>query len=139
MAANRPEWLIPDDLQALIDADDLVDLFDAVERQLFVGRKILRANQGFFVNWHLAVRLVQQVFIVDDECFAVNGLQPRPAVTGLDTVKAEQAACVLHGIFRSREIRAQVAAALLADVLRIDLRTQHVDVLQDVAEETVVG
>ena len=46
---------------------------------------------------------------------------------------------MLHRIFRRRKIGSQVAASLLANVICIDLGAQHINVIENVAEETVIA
>src|SRR5512141_1429519 len=64
--------------------------------------------------------------VFDDDGRAVGGLEPRAPLL-VDAVESQQAAHVHHRLGGIGEIGAQVAAALLVDVVGVDLGEQEVD------------
>ncbi len=80
-------------------------------------------------------RLVQFGAVIEDKRLAVDRLEAGSAVAWLDSIESKQATCVLHRVFGRLEIGAQVAATLFADVLRVNLRAKHINVVQNVAKE----
>src|SRR5512141_1803435 len=89
----------------------------------FSGRISESSWMGMVSPSPRAPRLRQRrgVQFLDDHGRAVRGLEARAAVPG-DAVQAEQAMHVRHGRFDVGEVGAQVAAALLVDVARVDVR-----------------
>src|SRR5512142_3383329 len=65
--------------------------------------------------------------VFDHDRGAVGGLQPRAAVFG-DAVQPQQAPHVHHRLLGGGEVGAQVAAALLLDVDRVDARGEEIGV-----------